>query len=103
MAFFAEEATNYGDMVVPLFEDRTAGNEACPPLVEIGAVLAAIGIDVFLRDTVDDRADPGPDASASTHGTWFVRRIKHEIGKVAAVTAGNIFQCFKFDVFDAGA
>ena len=103
MALLAEEATYDGNMMVPLFEHGAAGDEARPPLVEIGAVLAAVGVDVFLRDAIDDRANSGPDTCARTHGTWLVRGVDDKIGEIAAVTAGNIFERFKFYVLDARA
>ena len=103
MALSAKEASDYRDMVVSLIEDHAARNEAGSPFVEIGAVLAPISVDVFLRDTVDDRADSGPDAGAGTHGARLVRGIEDKIGEVTAVTAGNVFESFKLYVLDARA
>lgn len=103
MALSAEEASDYRDMVVSLFEDHAARNEAGSPFVEIGAVLAAVGVDIFLGDTVDDRANSGPHTRTGTHGARLVCGIEDKIGEVAAVTAGNVFESFKLYVLDARA
>lgn len=72
LALFSEEASGNGDAVTTFFEYEFARDEACSPLVFIGAALAAIGSNVFLRNTVDNGADPGPHAGTGAHGTGLV-------------------------------
>src|SRR5579862_4648716 len=86
LAFLAQESADDGDAVIPFFENEAAGDEASAPLINFVAVLAAVGVDVFLRNSIDDGSDFGPDAGAGAHGAGFVSGIEDEVGQVAAVT-----------------
>ncbi len=103
MAFLAKKAADDRDVVIALFEDVAARDEAGAPLIDFSTVRAAVGVNVFLRYAVDDGADFGPHAGPGAHGAGFVRGVENEIGKIAAVTAGNVFKRFEFNVLDAGA
>ena len=89
-----------GDVAASLFEDVLAGDEAGAPFEFVGAVLFAVGVDIFLGDAVDDGADFGPDAGAGAHGAGFVGGVEDEIREVAAVAGGDVLQGFELDVLD---
>lgn len=103
MAIFTKKTADHGDVVIAFFEDVAAGDEAGAPLIEIVAVCATVGVDVFLRNSEDDGADFGPHAGTGAHGAGFVGGIEDEFGEIAAVAAGNVFERFEFDVLYAGA
>src|ERR1700719_4467483 len=92
-----------GDVAASLLEDVWAGDEAGAPFEFVGAVFFAVGVDVFLRDAVDDGSDFGPDAGAGAHGARFVGGVQDEIGEIAAIAGGDVFQGFELDVLDGGA
>ena len=48
----AEKAAGHGNAVVAAFEDEFAGDQAGAPLVFFVAVLAAVRVNIFLRDAV---------------------------------------------------
>src|SRR5271157_1576194 len=101
LAFLSEKTTGDGDAVIALLEDEPAGNEASSPLVVFRTALAAISGNVVLGNAVDDRANSRPHAGAGAHGTGFVRGVEHEVGQVAAIAAGHIFEHFQLDMLDA--
>src|SRR6266436_5952315 len=103
LAFIAEKTADHRDMVIALLENELAGDQACPPFINLVSVLAAVSVNVFLRNAVNDRANFGPHASPGAHGTGLMRGIKDKVGKVAAITAANILEHFQFDMFDAGS
>ena len=103
MAIFSQEAAYDRDEVIALLEDVTAGNKARPPLVEFRAVLAPVRGDVFLGNTVNDRANPGPHAGARAHGARLMRGVEDKVGQIAAITAGYVFKSFQLDMLDAGS
>ncbi len=41
-------------MVIALLENELAGDQACPPFINLVSVLAAVSVNVFLRDAVND-------------------------------------------------
>src|SRR5258708_35730255 len=90
-------------MVIALLENKLAGDQACPPFIHFVSVLAAVSVNVFLRNSVNDRANFGPHAGAGAHSAGLVRGIKDKVGKVAAITAAYILEHFQFDMFDAGS
>ena len=101
LAFSAEKTADDGSGVIALLEDKPAGNQTSSPLVVFRAALAAVGGNIFLGNAVDDRADSGPHAGASAHGTGFVRGVEHEVGQVTAVAAGYVLERFQLYVLDA--
>ena len=101
LAFFSEKIADDGDAVITFRQDEPAGDEASAPLVLFRPALAAISGNIFLGDAVDDRANSSPHAGAGAHGARFVRRVENEVGQVAAITAGYVFERFQLDVFDA--
>jgi hypothetical protein len=101
MAFSAEKTAGDGNGVIALLEDKPAGNQTSSPLVVIRTALAAISSDVFLGNAEDHRANSGPHAGASAHGTGFVRGVEHEVGQVTAVAAGYVLERFQLYVLDA--
>ena len=103
MAFFAEKTADHGDVVIALLEDEPAGDQACAPFINFVSMLAAVRVNVLLRNTVNDRANFGPHAGAGAHGAGFVRGVKDKVGQVAAIAAGYVFQHFQLDVLDAGS
>jgi len=102
LTFVAEKASSDGYVVVAFLEDETAGDEAGSPLIFFGAALLAISGDIFLRDSIDDGTDSGPDAGAGTHGAGLVGGVEDEFGEVAAIAAGDVLERFQFDMLDAG-
>ena len=103
LAFIAQKTADDGNAVIPFFENVPAGDETSAPFIDFVAVLAAVGVDVFLRNSIDDGADFGPDAGAGAHGAGLVRGIQDKVRQVAAVTAADVFEHFEFDVLDARA
>src|SRR6202041_2434265 len=92
LTFRAQETADYRDAVIALAKNELARNEARSPLVIIRAALASIRRNVFLRDAVNHRANPGPHASAGTHRARLVRRVQNEVGEVPAISTANVFQ-----------
>ena len=103
VAILAEKPTDDGNGKMATFEDIAAGDETCAPFVEIGAMFAAIGLDVFLKNAKDNGANFGRDAGAGTHRARLVSRVENKIREVTTVAAGNVFEGFEFDMLDAGA
>src|SRR5208283_836484 len=101
LAFLPEKTAGDGDAVIALLEDEPAGDETRPPLVVLRTALAAISGNVFLGDAVNDRANSRPHAGTGAHGTRLVRGVENEVGQVAAIAAGNVFERFQLYVFDA--
>src|SRR5437762_10357145 len=79
LAFGAKKAPRDRDDVIALLEHEAAGDQARAPLVVIRAALSAKGIDVFLRDPVNDRADSGPHARPGTHGAGLVGGVEDKV------------------------
>src|SRR6266850_7757573 len=100
LAFFSEKTAGDGDGVIAFFEDEPAGDETSSPLVVFRTALAAKSGNVFLRNAVDDRANSRPHAGAGAHGTGLVRGVEDEVGQVAAIAAGYVFERFQLYVLD---
>src|ERR1700728_1579231 len=103
LAFLAQETAHDRDVVIAFTEYKPAGNEAGSPLVIFGAALASVRGDVFLRNAVDHRANPGPNARTGAHRTRFVRGVEDEVWQITSVAAAHVFQRFQLDVFNARA
>ena len=101
LAFGAKKAPRDRDDVIALLEHEAAGDQARAPLVVIRAALSAKGIDVFLRDPVNDRADSGPHARPGTHGAGLVGGVEDKVGQVAPISAGYVLERFQLHVLDA--
>jgi len=89
--------------VIAFTEHKPAGNEAGSPLVIFGAALASVRGNVFLRNAVDHRANPGPNARTGAHRTRFVRGVEDEVWQITSVATAHVFQRFQLDVFNARA
>ena len=87
LAFFSEKTAGHGDGVIALLEDEPAGDETGSPLVVFRTALAAVSGNVFLGNSVDDRANSSPHAGAGAHSAGLVRGVEHEVGQVAAIAA----------------
>jgi len=87
--------------MIALLKDEPAGDETSSPLVICCTALAAISGNVFLGNTVNDRANSRPHAGTGAHGTRFVRGVEDEVGEVPAIAAGHVFECLQLHVFDA--
>src|SRR5271155_2417047 len=87
LAFLSEKTAGDGDAVIALLEDEPAGDQTRSPLVVFRTALAAISVNVFLGNAVDDRANSGPHAGTGAHGTGLVRGIEDEVLQVAAIAA----------------
>src|SRR6516162_3600826 len=101
LAVVAQKSGDCGNRVIAFLEYQFTRNQAGAPFVFLGAALLSVGGDVFLGDSVDDGADPRPDAGSGAHGAGLVRGVEDEIGEVATVAAGNVFESLEFDVLDA--
>jgi hypothetical protein len=101
MALFSEETTDDGNVMVALLEDVATRDEAGAPFVKIRSMLAAVGVDVLLRNAKDNRSNFGPYTGAGTHGTGLVCGIEDEVGEVTAIAAGYVFEGFQFHMLDA--
>src|SRR5436305_854231 len=101
LAFPSEETASHGNYVIAFLEHQSAGYQASSPFVIVGAALAPICGNVFLRHAVNDRANPRPYAGAGAHRARLVRRVENKVRQVAAVSARHILQRFQFDVLDA--
>jgi len=73
LAFVAKKSADDGDVVIALFEHEPAGDQARSPFINFVAVLAAVSVNVFLGDAIDDGANLGPHAGTGTHGAGLVR------------------------------
>ena len=80
LAFLSQKTADNRDGMIPFFKYEPAGNKAGPPLVFVGAALAAKCIDVFLGDAIYNSADSGPHARARAHCARFVGGIEDEVG-----------------------
>ena len=87
LAFLSQKTIDDGDRVIAFLEDEPARNQASSPLIVVRTALATISGNVFLGNTVDDRAYSGPHAGAGTHGTGLVCGVEDEVGQVAAIAA----------------
>ena len=94
MAFVAEKTAGDGDGMIPLLEDKLAGDEAGSPLEVLRAALTSISGDVLLGNAVDDGTNSRPHARTRAHCAGLVRRVQHEIAQVSAITAGHVFEGF---------
>src|SRR5712671_6925078 len=101
LAFLSEKTARDGDRVIALLKDEPAGDETSPPLALFCTMLAAISGNVFLGNAVHDRANSRPHAGTGAHGAGLVRGVEDEVGQVAAIAAGYVFERFQLYVLDA--
>src|ERR1700733_1464607 len=103
LAFLTKKTADDRDVVIALAEYKAAGNEAGSPLVIFRAALASVRGDVFLRNAVNHRANPGPHARAGAHRARFVRGVEDEVWQTTPVATAHVLQRFQLDVFNARA
>ena len=87
LAFLSEKTAGDGNGVIALLEDESARDETSSPLVVFRTAFTAISGNVFLGNTVDDRANSRPHAGTGAHGAGFVRGVEDEVGQVATIAA----------------
>lgn len=87
LAFLSEKTADNRDGVIPLLEDEPTGDQTSSPLEVLRTALATISGNVFLGNTVDDRANSRPHTGTRAHGTGLVRGVKDAVGQVAAIAA----------------
>src|SRR5260221_9140456 len=87
LTFVAKEAAGDRNNVIALLEDEFARDEAGAPFIDFSATLAAVGGEIFLRDTVNHCADSGPHAGAGAHGAGLVGGVEDKVRQIAAVSA----------------